>query len=224
MRRKTGHARVDGHPGWVVGADEVGWGCMAGPLAVGAVAAPTGWDDERVRDSKQMTEAEREAVWSAYSEHPEVFTTVCRYEAWEVDKMGPATARRMAFCNALAAAIAAVPDEVPALVVVDGLLELGLDHPVISLPKADMDVPECALASVMAKVWRDRELVKLGKEFPGYGWAENKGYVTPEHKAKLRELGPTPQHRRSYKPVADIVKELEDDQPQRLWEMMDEDG
>lgn len=221
-RRKSGTARIDDHPGWIVGADEVGWGCMAGPLVVCAAARPPRWEEARARDSKDLTPVERAALYVDYDGLSWIKRVVI--EAADLDRLGPATARRVAFRQAVTEALAEVPEDQDALVVLDGLLELGLDVPTVCVPKADANVPECALASVMAKVFRDTVMGGYDREFPGYGWAENKGYVTPDHKARLRELGPTIHHRRTYKPVADIIKELEGaEQPQCLWELLDED-
>lgn len=202
--RKTGFLAVDEWPGWIVGADEAGWGAMAGPLVVAAAAAPVSWVDPRISDSKVLSPQKREKLFAEYRKRTqEHCIRVAVVPAKVVDEKGPQRARIEAFQEVLKEAADMCPE--PPLLVVDGNLTLSVGHPLEAYPKADLKVPEVGLASIVAKVVRDTLMVRLGKEYPQYNWAKNKGYVTVDHKALLEEHGPCPEHRRSYGPVAEIV-------------------
>jgi ribonuclease HII len=186
----------------VAGIDEVGRGCLAGPVAAGAVVLPRDWLPDGLRDSKAITADERNRLADELRRHA---------VAWAVAFVSPAVIDRMNILRAtlLAAQLAAVRLAVrPDAVLLDGSLVFA-DLPIRQrvLVDADRLCASVAAASVLAKVERDRLMTRLDALHPGYGFAVNKGYAAPEHRAALRELGPSPVHRRTFGSVA-LVEQL----------------
>lgn len=223
-RRRSGSPRIDAHQGIVIGSDEVGFGAWAGPLVVCAVAAPPGWDDPRVKDSKLLKPAAREAIFGVYSKDRAFQISTVIVSSDVIDQQGVGQALRAAHIQALKESAAGVER---VLGVVDGSMPVhtwGLEFEVQALPKADQLIPECALASVIAKVTRDRLMADLDRQFPGYDLRSSSGYGTARHKEALTRLGPSPIHRKSYSPIAKAGDPP--DKPQdlfRLWESLDSD-
>ena len=188
----------------VVGLDEVGCGPLAGPVVAGAVVLhPRAPSIEGVFDSKALSSRQREAAAIEIRE---------RVFAWA---LGAASAReierfniRQATILAMRRAIARLPVE-PERLLVDGrrMPELG-EHTAII--KGDQKSLSIACASILAKVVRDRLMRSLGARYPGYGWESNKGYASSHHLAAIRELGPTPHHRRTWSPIAQRELALEE--------------
>jgi ribonuclease HII len=198
----------------VAGMDEVGRGALAGPVSVGVVVvdlrtrtAPTG-----LRDSKLLTPAAREALRAPLRRWG-VARAVGHASAEEIDAIGIIAALRAAARRALAEVRAA--GAWPDAVILDGSHDwltaprqgdlFAVDHeceptPAVHLRvKADLTCAVVAAASVLAKCERDGLMVDLDAQHPGYGWAVNKGYAVPDHLAALRRLGPSPQHRVSWR-------------------------
>ncbi|NGM16668.1 ribonuclease HII [Eggerthellaceae bacterium zg-893] len=177
----------------VVGLDEAGRGPLAGPLAVGAVVL----GQERIEglnDSKQVKEADRPRLAQAVREK----ALACHVEFVEpavIDEVGMARALRLAFSRALAAVEATgVAADV---VLVDGN-PLHIDPREVNVVKGDARCAAIAAASIVAKVARDALMVEYDKEYPGYGFAQNKGYGSAGHLRAIDELGLTPIHRASF--------------------------
>jgi len=176
----------------LVGSDEVGFGAWAGELVTCAVASPCDWDphDPLVRDSKTLSPAQREEVYARYfnleaeEEHKLVISPYA-IEICEINEYPIHACLKRAHRDAIAGTFWRLPC-LP-IVVVDGIvdpeLEKGLTYApkVFCLPKADSLVPAVALASIIAKVTRDRMMVEWDKQYPGYDFASNKGYGTPRH-------------------------------------------
>lgn len=229
MRRKSGHAVIDDWTGAVVASDEVGYGSYAGPLVVCAASAPIGWDDPRVKDSKALSYKALDALFEELAGDPRFVLSIITVSSEEIDQMGVykalLSAHRLALQD-VAARNAERHNKGPFLGVVDGNLPVhtfGLPFELVALPKADRLVPECSLASILAKVTRDRMMVALDKEFPGYGLDSNKGYGTPDHHAALEKLGPCPQHRKSYAPIARLIAQHRQPETTKYpWEAFDE--
>ncbi len=179
------------------GTDEVGRGCLAGPVVAAAVA----WQTPpafavQLRDSKKLSPLRREKLAVALLGESEL--------RWALAWADPATIDRR---NILQASLQAMVDAVSALgplagVRVDGNQYLPIDMPQETVIGGDDLVAEIAAASILAKVFRDRWMACLANEYPGYGWERNRGYGSAEHLAALDRLGPTPWHRRSFAPVA----------------------
>lgn len=184
----------------VAGADEAGRGACAGPLVAAAVVLPPGRRGEidELTDSKLLTPAARERVYTQVLARASAHTVVV-IPPGEVDTRGLQVCNLAALRRALAG-LAVRPD----YVLTDGFPVDGLDVPGLAVWKGDQVAACVAAASVVAKVTRDRIMVELDGEFPTYGFAEHKGYTTPEHSAALERHGPCPIHRFSYANVAGI--------------------
>lgn len=192
----------------VAGADEAGRGACAGPLVAAAAVLPQGRRGEidGLADSKLLTPAARERVYEAVVRQALAYAVVVIPPA-EVDARGLHVCNLSAMRRALAS-LSVRPD----YVLTDGFGVDGLGVPGLAVWKGDQVAACVAAASVLAKVTRDRIMVELDGEFPGYGFAEHKGYVTPEHSAALRLHGPCREHRFSYANVA-AVSPVSADQP-----------
>ncbi|MBX7268472.1 ribonuclease HII [Micromonospora sp. Llam7] len=184
----------------VAGADEAGRGACAGPLVAAAAVLPEGRRGEidGLADSKLLTPASRERVYDEIVARALAYAVVV-IPADEVD------ARGLHVCNlaAMRRALASLTVR-PEYVLTDGFGVDGLGVPGLAVWKGDRVAACVAAASVLAKVTRDRIMVDLDTEHPGYGFAEHKGYVTAEHSAALRERGPCREHRFSYVNVATV--------------------
>ncbi len=183
---------------WVIGTDEVGVGSWAGPVAAAAVALGRDvrfpWM-EQVRDSKTLTATRREMLAK------EIEATVPCAVGWasaeEVDEHGIVAARRLAVIRAVERL------GLPRTRVISDALALPLPD-VVALVDADARCVSVAAASVVAKVARDALMHELCSRYPGYAFCRNKGYGTPEHRRALHRRGPSPVHRHSYAPVAQL--------------------
>jgi ribonuclease HII len=185
---------------YVAGADEAGRGACAGPLVAAAAVLPEGRRGEidELADSKLLTPAARERVYQAVVNQALAYAVVV-IPADEVD------ARGLHVCNvaALRRALASLATR-PEYVLTDGFGVDGLGVPGLAVWKGDQVAACVAAASVLAKVTRDRIMVELDGRYPGYGFAEHKGYITAEHTAALERHGPCEEHRFSYINVASI--------------------
>jgi ribonuclease HII len=184
----------------VAGADEAGRGACAGPLVAAAALLPEGRRGEidGLADSKLLTPQVRERVYEAVVRQALAYAVVIVPPA-DVDSRGLHVCNLAAMRRALAS-LAVRPD----YVLTDGFGVDGLGVPGLAVWKGDQVAACVAAASVLAKVTRDRLMVELGTSFPEYGFAEHKGYVTPEHSAALRQHGPCREHRFSYANVAAV--------------------
>jgi ribonuclease HII len=186
--------------GRVAGVDEAGRGSWAGPVFAAAVVLSVERADlsdllAGVRDSKLLTAGRRESLFPCIVNVAEA-VGIGQASAQEIDDWGivPATQR------AMARAVAQLQTTVDALLI-DYLVLPDLSIHQRALPKADVRCLSVAAASIVAKVARDRHMVALDEQFPGYGFARHKGYGTPEHREALARLGPTPMHRLSWEPL-----------------------
>jgi ribonuclease HII len=182
----------------VAGADEAGRGACAGPLVAAAVLLPEGRRGEvdDLADSKLLTPVVRERVYAEVVERALAYSVVI-IPPEEVDTRGLHVCNLAAMRRALAS-LAVRPE----YVLTDGFPIDGLGVPGLAVWKGDQVAACVAAASVLAKVTRDRIMVELDQEFPSYGFAEHKGYATPEHTMALGRHGPCVQHRFSYVNVA----------------------
>jgi ribonuclease HII len=187
----------------VAGLDEAGRGAWAGPVCAAAVVLPLNQPDLRdllagVRDSKQLSPTQREALLPLILEVAEAVGVGWATPA-EVDEVGIVPATQQAFVRA----VARLDGQVDALLV-DYMRLPDLDLPQRALPKADACCLSVAAASIVAKVERDRLMVALGQDFPGYAFARHKGYGTRQHREALARLGPSPIHRMSWRPMQEL--------------------
>ena len=185
---------------FVVGIDEVGRGPLAGPVVAAAVGFPQGAVIPLVNDSKKLCEEKREALDEAIRKVPGVQIAIAEIPVEEIDRINILKATHLAMKQAAEA----IPEA--DYLLVDGLPVPGLPKESCNIIKGDAKSASIAAASIVAKVYRDRLMVELDKQYPGYGLAENKGYGTAAHLQALKVLGVTPIHRRSFAPVRDIIE------------------
>lgn len=181
----------------MAGVDEVGRGPLAGAVVTAAVILKKPIDG--LTDSKKLSPKQRNLLAIRIKEEALAFA-YGRAEVEEIDQLNIHHATLLAMRRA----VEALPIQ-PDNVVVDGAFTPQLNIPCKAIVQGDSLVPEISAASILAKVLRDEEMVTLDKIYPGYGFAEHKGYATPVHKEALMRLGPCRIHRRSYSPVADLI-------------------
>jgi ribonuclease HII len=180
----------------VAGVDEAGRGPLAGAVYAAAVILPARYDLPGLNDSKKLTARRRELLYEQITGQAISYAIACASAA-EIDELNIFQASLLAMHRA-AKALARPPD----FVYVDGAHCPVWSFVSTAVVKGDSRVDCIAAASVLAKVARDRVMQDLDAEYPGYGFARHKAYPTPEHLAALKALGPCPEHRRSYAPVA----------------------
>jgi ribonuclease HII len=195
----------------VAGVDEAGCGPLAGPVVAAAVVFPCGWSEagldsglRGLNDSKQLTEAQREKYYSILTSQPDIRYAIASVDAELIDRINIYQAAHRAMNLAL--------DQLqppPEHVLVDGRPVKSMRFANTPLVKGDARSYSIAGASVLAKVSRDRLMREFDRLYPGYGFAEHKGYGTPQHLAAINALGPCPIHRRSFSPFRPVATELE---------------
>jgi ribonuclease HII len=185
----------------VAGADEAGRGACAGPLVVAAAILPPTRRGEvpELADSKLLTPLARDRVYDEVMARAQAYAVVI-IPAEEVDVRGLQVCNLAGMRRALAALTPA-----PDYVLTDGFSVAGLGAPGLGVWKGDRVAACIAAASVLAKVTRDRIMVEMEQTYPGYGFADHKGYSTDEHSAALSRHGPCPEHRFSYVNVAAVA-------------------
>jgi ribonuclease HII len=180
--------------GPVCGIDEAGRGPWAGPVVAAAVVLDPRRIPEGLDDSKKLTEARREALFTAITASAQVGIGIAEVERIDRDNILAAT------MWAMGEAVAQLAEK-PKLVIIDGNRSPRLKCKSRTIVKGDAKCLSIAAASIVAKVTRDRMMIALAREMPGYGFERHKGYGTPEHQDALRRLGVTAHHRRSFNPV-----------------------
>jgi ribonuclease HII len=176
----------------VVGVDEVGKGAWAGPLTLGAVVVPKDKRVYKIRDSKMLTEPEREALFDRVVNWCDAWA-VGHASAAECDELGMSDAQRLAARRALET-LGVRPDHA----LIDGNWDFIGSGSVTKIVKGDATCLSIAAASILAKVTRDRLMRKAARHYPAYVFDQNKGYPCPRHKAALQVSGPSPIHRQSW--------------------------
>jgi ribonuclease HII len=156
-----------------------------------------------LNDSKQLTEEQRDKFFAVLTSHPEIRWGIASVEAELIDQINILQAAHRAMSLALEQL-----QPPPEHVLVDGRPVKSLRFPSTPLIKGDARSYSIAGASVLAKVTRDRMMVEYARQYPAYGFAEHKGYGTPQHLAALAEHGPCPIHRRSFSPFHPVPLEL----------------
>lgn len=183
----------------IAGVDEAGRGPLAGPVVAAAVVLVPGAAPAGLADSKTLAPSRRAELAARIRE---------RAAAWALGQASPAEIDRLNILEATllamhrAVAGLAVAGIVPDLVLVDGnRCPPGLPYPARPVIRGDATVPVVSAASILAKVYRDREMVRLDRRWPQFGFADHKGYPTAAHVERMRRYGPSPVHRRTFGPV-----------------------
>lgn len=183
----------------VAGVDEVGRGPLAGPVSAAAVILDVTRIPEGLNDSKQLSAKRRAELAVQIMETAD--WCVAHASVEEVDRLNILQASHLAMCRAVQGL-----RQRPCLALVDGnRLPRDLPVPGQAVVKGDARSVSIAAASIIAKLLRDRIMVDLAQQHPGYGWDVNAGYPTKQHRQALLDLGVTPHHRRSFGPVHKIL-------------------
>jgi len=185
----------------LAGVDEVGRGPLAGPVVAAAVILDPQQPIAGLCDSKKLTAAARERLDQEIRSRSLAWA-IGRAEVAEIDDINILQASLLAMRRAVLALPVAA-----AKALVDGNKAPQLPCPVQCIIKGDASVPVIGAASIIAKVYRDREMEELDAVYPGYEFSRHKGYPTALHLAKLQEHGVSPIHRRSFRPVAQLLQE-----------------
>jgi ribonuclease HII len=202
---KSGYPRI-----LIAGIDEVGRGCLAGPVVAAAVILPATIDHAaypliaKIADSKKLKPSEREELAPFISSWA-LKCAIGVASVEEIDRINIHHASHLAMLRALEELGA---DFQPAHILIDGkFVPRELKGRVTAIVKGDDKCLSIAAASVLAKVWRDRHMAELDLRYPGYDFGTHKGYGTPKHQAALKKHGPCELHRRSFAPVAELMGE-----------------
>ena len=183
----------------IAGADEVGRGPLCGPVTAAAVVLDPGNLPDGLKDSKKLTEKKRLILNDAILATADC--SIAHVSVEEIDQINILNAAMLAMERAVAG-LTIAPDHI----LIDGnRIPKGLAQPAEAIVKGDARSMSIAAASIIAKVARDQIMADLAVEFPGYGWEKNAGYGTKQHMEALTRLGVTPHHRRSFKPVHNIL-------------------
>lgn len=190
----------------LVGVDEAGRGCLAGPVVAGAVYMSAAQAEERytgeladLNDSKQLSPAQRESYFEILTQTPTIVWATGQASAAEIDDHNILVATHIAMRRAVEALSVRAEH-----ILVDGLPVKGLPCPSTAIVKGDANSFLIAAASVVAKVSRDHIMCALHEHYPHYGFTAHKGYGVPEHVAALYKYGSCPEHRHTFRPVQDV--------------------
>ena len=180
--------------------DEVGVGPLAGPVTVCAVSigrVPRALRAITLKDSKQLSPQKREELYGQFLRMPEISFAISYITPKVIDRINIFQATQRAAKHALLALERQAGREAD-FVVLDGRLKVALRREQLAMPKADEQIASCAIASIIAKVTRDRTMQRYHKKYPQYRFDLHKGYGTKLHKAMLKKHGPSPIHRASF--------------------------
>jgi len=183
----------------IAGVDEVGRGPLAGPVTAAAVILNPDDYPDTLNDSKALSARRRETLAAELEQSAAI--SIAHASVAEIDEHNILRASHIAMLRA----VAGLPEQ-PDFLLIDGnLLPNGLTLPARAVVKGDARSVSIAAASIVAKICRDRIMVDLAQQHPGYGWETNAGYPSKSHRLALQNLGVTPHHRRSFKPVHNIL-------------------
>lgn len=176
----------------VCGVDEAGRGPLAGPVCAAAVMLPRGLEIAGLNDSKKLTEKKREALFDEIKEKAIAYG-VAFASVEEIEELNILNATFLAMNRAINSLSAS-----PELALIDGNRNSGIEMPSRCVIKGDGCCADIAAASILAKVTRDRYMLQMAEQYPGYGFEKHKGYGTKQHYEAIRELGASPIHRMSF--------------------------
>ena len=182
----------------VAGVDEVGRGPLAGPVTAAAVILDPANIPDGLNDSKALSRKKREALEPLIFANAEV--SIAHATVEEIDEINILRASHLAMERAIAGL-----GRVDHALIDGNMIPRGLIIPATTIIKGDARSLSIAAASIVAKICRDRIMVELAQQYPGYGWDTNAGYGSKSHISALQSLGVTPHHRRSFKPVHNML-------------------
>jgi ribonuclease HII len=187
----------------IAGVDEVGRGPLFGPVVAAAVILAPGCGLQGINDSKKLSEKKRNALDIEIRANA-IAWAVAAVDVETIDRINIRQASLLAMRRAVEQ-LALSPD----YLLIDGRDTIAWDGQQLPVIHGDATSISIAAASILAKVYRDKLIVDLDREYPGYGLAQHKGYPCPSHKEALDRLGPTPLHRRSFQPVTQALLRFE---------------
>lgn len=183
---------------FIAGIDEVGRGPLVGPVVTAAVILPKDFYDERINDSKKLTEKKRELLYNVIMENA-LSVGIGMSSPEVIDEINILNATKKAMIEAINN-LSIKPEHL----LIDAV-KLDINIPQTSIIKGDAKSESIAAASIIAKVTRDRMMVELDKKYPMYDFKHNKGYGTKKHIEALYEYGPISEHRKSFAPVSELT-------------------
>ena len=183
---------------FIAGIDEVGRGPLVGPVVTAAVILPKDFYDERINDSKKLTEKKRELLYDVIMENA-LSVGIGMSSPEVIDEINILNATKKAMIEAINN-LSVKPEHL----LIDAV-KLDIDIPQTSIIKGDAKSQSIASASIIAKVTRDRMMVELDKKYPMYDFKHNKGYGTKKHIEALYQYGPIEEHRKSFAPVSELT-------------------
>lgn len=185
---------------FIAGIDEVGRGPLVGPVVTAAVILPKDFYDERINDSKKLTEKKRELLYDVIMGNA-LSVGIGMSSPEVIDEINILNATKKAMVEAVNN-LSIKPEHL----LIDAV-KLDIDIPQTSIIKGDAKSQSIASASIIAKVTRDRMMLELDKKYPMYDFKHNKGYGTKKHKEALYKYGPLKEHRKSFAPVSELTNE-----------------
>ena len=195
---------------FIIGVDEVGYGCLAGPLVVVGVRAPTDWALQGLNDSKKLSAKKREAMLLPLMklvQEKKISYHLAERSSQEIDALGVAVALKAAYVEVFHALY-----QQDSFIITDGILKfdnLGVDdYDKVSVIKADAKYPAVMAASIIAKTYRDDKMHTLHHTYPNYNWLSNVGYGSKDHLQAIEKYGPCPLHRFSYAPMKNMANQI----------------
>ncbi|MCD5396126.1 MAG: ribonuclease HII [Candidatus Pacebacteria bacterium] len=201
---------------YIIGVDEAGRGPLAGPVVAVAITKLKTQDSKlktttqnlklfknlKLKDSKKLSPQKREEIFEMLKNHPQIVWERGLVSAKIIDKINIWSATKLAMKRAIKNLEKKLKKHLPknkTLIIIDGNLKIESGFSEVPVIKADQKIPECILASIFAKVIRDRLMVKYDKIYPEYNFKKHKGYPTKEHKKLLKKYNPCLLHRKSFK-------------------------
>ncbi|MCH7410330.1 ribonuclease HII [Belliella sp. DSM 111904] len=180
------------------GCDEVGRGCLCGPVVAAAVILPEDYADELINDSKKLKKSSRATLVNEIKTNA-IAWAVAEASVEEIDEINILNASFLAMNRAVVKLTHS-----PEHLLIDGnKFKTELEIPYSCIVKGDGKYASIAAASILAKVYRDTLMEKYALQYPGYGWEKNAGYPTKAHREGIRQLGLTPIHRKTFKHLPD---------------------
>ncbi len=189
----------------VVGVDEAGRGCLAGPVCAAAVIFKETADPSLFTDSKLLSAKRRDELFDIIYQH--AYVGVGFASVMEIEKINILKASLLAMKRAVESLVMDGRKVTPGIVLVDGKFKIpGLSEPQVALIKGELRASPIAAASIVAKVSRDRLMDEIHEQFPQYSFLQHKGYATEIHRAAIEKFGPTQHHRQSFAGVKEHIQ------------------